>query len=87
MLMLTNLGKYDWATWLVGIWRAIITGGTGGVISGFASMGIDPEHFNLTTGLGHVFRLAGIMFVAMAFVHLVLFLNTHPAPDPATAKP
>lgn len=89
MRMFLNAARYDWGTWVEGIWRSIVTGGTSGIISGFASMGIDPEHFNLknSVGLHDLFVMSGAMFGAMAFVHIVLFLNTHPAPDKLASNP
>jgi hypothetical protein len=79
-----NLAKYDWSTWLVGIWRAVIQGGSGAVVSSIATIGIDPEHFNLTTGLGHVFEQMGAVFLVMGLIHMFIFLQTHGMPDPST---
>jgi hypothetical protein len=79
---LQNAKRYDWRTWWTGAMRALISGGAGGVVSGLGTMGIDPEHFNLTSGVGRTLELMGIVFVFQALVHLAIFLQTHPGPDP-----
>ena len=38
--------------WLRGIVAAAITGAAGGVLTGLAAVGIDPQHFNLASGNG-----------------------------------
>src|ERR1700686_1337052 len=38
---------FGWQIWLMGILAAGISGGANGVITGFAAMGIDSEHFNM----------------------------------------
>jgi len=37
--------------WLKGMLAAAISGAAGGVLTGFAAVGIDPQHFNLQSGL------------------------------------
>ena len=37
---------------------AAISGGAGGVLTGFAAVGIDPQHFNLQIGMGATLRIA-----------------------------
>lgn len=81
MQILTNLSRYDWSTWFLGIMRSTIQGGAGGVIAGLLSMGIDPQHFNLTAGLSHVLEMVGGMFVLQGIFALCTFLQTHGAPD------
>ena len=83
MKLLTNLGAYDWTTWLIGIWRSVAQGGSNGVLSGLVSMGIDPVHFNLTSGLSHLLEMIGGMFILSALIGMFTFLSTHGAPDPA----
>jgi hypothetical protein len=82
----SNVKGYDWGTWLMGIVRACISGGAGAVVAAFGSMGIDPEHFNLSKGYHHTLELMGIMFGFMALVHMMMFLQTHPAPEPITEQ-
>ena len=38
--------------WLKGILAAAISGAAGGVLTGFAAVGIDPQHFNLNAVTG-----------------------------------
>jgi hypothetical protein len=75
------IGKYDWSTWLMGLWRALIGGGCNAILSAPVSMGIDPEHFNLTTGVHHMLEMMGGMFVGGAILHMVIFLSTHQGPE------
>ena len=37
--------------WLKGVIAAAISGGAGGILTGFAAVGIDPQHFNLQSGM------------------------------------
>ena len=43
--------------WLKGLLAAAISGAAGGVLTGLAAVGIDPQHFNLQTGIGATFRI------------------------------
>ncbi|HEV2195044.1 MAG TPA: hypothetical protein VGR55_05660 [Candidatus Acidoferrum sp.] len=38
--------------WLEGLHAAAVSGGAGGVLTDFAAVGIDPQHFNLQAGIG-----------------------------------
>lgn len=84
MQMLSNAGKYDWETWVIGILRSVNAGGANGVLSGLVSMGIDPAHFNLAAGLTHTLKMMGGMFVLSSIVGMFVFLQTHGAPDKIT---
>lgn len=70
--MLKNGSQYDWKTWLMGIWRAMIGGGAGAV-AGLVT--------NLGTGLQHTLVSMGEAFTIVAVVHMFIFLQTHPGPD------
>ena len=54
--------------WLRGIIAAAISGGAGGILTGFAAVGIDPQHFNLQAGLGSTMRIA----VAAAAINSII---------------
>lgn len=82
MTMINNMKAYDWATWVMGIWRSVIGGGAGAVAGSFGPMVTDPKDWNIHQGLGNVFESMAIGFVIGALVHLFIFLSTHPAPDP-----
>ena len=43
--------------WLKGILAAAITGAAGGVMTGLAAVGIDPQHFNLQAGMVPTLRI------------------------------
>jgi hypothetical protein len=85
MQAISNAKQYDWATWLMGLWRSTVQGGAGAVVSGLATIGIDPDHFNLTTGLGDVFKMIGTVFLVMGVIHMFVFLQTHGAPEAITS--
>jgi hypothetical protein len=38
--------------WLKGMFAAAVSGGAGGVMTGLAAVGIDPQHYNLQSGSG-----------------------------------
>ena len=78
--MLSNAVGYDWATWLMGVMRAFISG-VGGAFAGGAGPGlVDPDHFNMS----HPALLLKSMFVGAlisGIVALGTFLHTHGAPE------
>lgn len=77
-----NASGYDWASWAMGIFRSITQGGSNGVLAGLVSMGIDPQHFNITGGgLTHLLEMMGGMFLLSSAVGMFTFLQTHGAPD------
>jgi hypothetical protein len=43
--------------WLKGLVATAITRGAGGILSGFVAVGIDPQRFNLRTGIGATMRI------------------------------
>jgi hypothetical protein len=86
----TNAKRYDWESWRIGIMRSLLSGGANGVISAPVSMGIDPEHFNFTSGLHHMLTMMLGMFIGAGIFHMFLYLSTHGAPDlvpPPAAEP
>jgi hypothetical protein len=70
----------NWEIWLRGLLAAFIGGGSGSVTSGLASMGIDPEHFNLGSGLRHTFALMGAVFLVNGALSVFLYLKQSPLP-------
>ena len=40
--------------WLKGMFAAAVSGGAGGVMTGLAAVGIDPQHYNLQSGSADV---------------------------------
>jgi hypothetical protein len=79
-----NARQYDWATWLMGIFRSLIGGGAGAVSGAFGPMLTDPKDFNLGGGIGHTMETMGIGFVIGGIVNMCIFLQTHGSPDRLT---
>lgn len=77
MNMLKNGSSYDWATWLMGVWRAIVGGGAGAV-AGF----VVGDHSTIF----HTLRSMGESFLIVGVVHMFIFLQTHPGPDKVTIE-
>ena len=67
--------------WLKGLLAAAISGASGGVLTGFAAVGIDPAHFNLQAGTGATLRIG----MAAAFINAVIgaaaYLQKSPLPN------
>lgn len=67
--------------WLYQIAAAFIGGGASAVTAGLSAIGIDPQTFNLSTGLGKTFMLIGVVFLVSGTVSVMLYLKQHPLPD------
>lgn len=69
--------------WLKGALAGVIAGGAGGVVTGFAAIGIDPEHFNLVAGGGlrHTMQIAFIACVMHAILGGAMYLQKSPLPE------
>jgi hypothetical protein len=67
--------------WAKGLVAAAISGAAGGVLTGFAAVGIDPAHFNLQAGIAATLRIG----VAAAFINAVIgvaaYLQKSPLPQ------
>jgi len=70
----------NWEVWLYGLSAAFIGGGAGSVTSGLASMGIDPQHFNLGSGLHDTVALMGAVFMVNGLLSACLYLKQSPLP-------
>lgn len=66
--------------WLKGIVAAAISGASGGVLTGFAAVGIDPQHFNLQAGIGATFRIGAAAAVINAVIGVAAYLQKSPLP-------
>ncbi len=66
--------------WLKGIFAAAISGGSGGVLTGFAAVGIDPQHFNLQAGMGATFKIALAAALINAVIGVAAYLQKSPLP-------
>src|SRR6266571_3713155 len=61
--------------WLKGLLAAAISGGAGGVLTGFAAVGIDPQHFNLQAGMGATLRIAAAAALINAVIAVAARVN------------
>ncbi len=71
----------NWETWLKGIVAAAIAGGANGVITGFAAVGIDPQHFNLQAGLRATLAIAGVSALMSGIIGVAAYLKQSPLPN------
>jgi hypothetical protein len=67
--------------WLKGLLAAAVSGGAGGVLTGFAAVGIDPQHFNLQAGMGSTMRIAVAAALINAIIGVAAYLQKSPLPD------
>ena len=66
--------------WLKGILAAAISGAAGGVLTGFAAVGIDPQHFNLQSGVGATMRIGAAAALINAVIGVAAYLQKSPLP-------
>ena len=66
--------------WLRGIVAAAISGAAGGVLTGFAAVGIDPQHFNLAAGMGATMRIGAAAALINAVIGVAAYLQKSPLP-------
>ena len=67
--------------WLRGILAAAISGGAGGVLTGFAAVGIDPQRFNLQSGAGATLRIAAAAALINSVIGVAAYLQKSPLPN------
>ena len=67
--------------WIKGILAAAVSGGSGGVLTGFAAVGIDPQHFNLQAGVGATLRIAVAAALINAVIGVAAYLQKSPLPE------
>lgn len=67
--------------WLKGLLAAAISGGSGGVLTGLAAVGIDPAHFNLQTGIGATLRIGLAAAAINAIIGVAAYLQKSPLPE------
>jgi len=73
-------GLADLEVWLKGIAAAAISGGANGIVTGFAAIGIDPNHFNLQEGFHHTLTIGGVSAAISAILGVALYLRQSPLP-------
>ena len=67
--------------WAKGLAAASIAGAANGVITGFAAVGIDPNHFNLQAGLHSTLAIAGVSALMSALIGAAAYLKQSPLPS------
>jgi len=67
--------------WLKGLIAAAVSGAAGGVLTGLAAVGIDPQHFNLQTGTGATLRIAAAAALINAIIGVAAYLQKSPLPQ------
>ncbi len=72
--------------WLNGMLAAVISGAAGGVLTGFAAIGIDPQHFNLAAGIGATLRIGAAAMLINAIIGLAAYLKQSPLPGRRARK-
>ena len=66
--------------WIRGMLAAAISGASGGILTGFAAVGIDPQHFNLQAGIGSTMRIGLAAAVINAVIGVAAYLQKSPLP-------
>ena len=66
--------------WIKGVAAAGVSGGANGVVTGFAAIGIDPNHFNLSAGMSHTLTIGGASAAISAVLGVALYLRQSPIP-------
>jgi hypothetical protein len=67
--------------WLRGILAAAISGAAGGILTGLAAVGIDPQHFNLQAGIGATMRIGAAAALINSVIGVAAYLQKSPLPD------
>jgi Na+(H+)/acetate symporter ActP len=67
--------------WLKGALAAAISGAAGGVLTGLAAVGIDPQHFNLQSGMAATFRIGAAAALINAVIGVAAYLQKSPLPQ------
>ena len=67
--------------WLKGIVAAGVSGAAGGVMTGLAAVGIDPQHFNLAAEIGATLRIGAAAGLINAVIGVAAYLQKSPLPD------
>jgi hypothetical protein len=71
----------DLRVWIKGIVAAAVSGGANGIVTGFAAIGIDPNHFNLQAGMAHTLTIGGASAAISAVLGVALYLRQSPIPQ------
>lgn len=72
--------KHTVGLWLRGLIAAAISGCAGGVLTGFAAVGIKPDVFNLNAGIGATMKIAAVAAAINALIGVAAYLQKSPLP-------
>jgi len=72
--------------WLKGLLAAAISGAAGGVLTGLAAVGIDPQHFNLQAGIASTLRIGCAAAIINAVIGVAAYLQKSPLPEDVKSK-
>ncbi len=75
-----GFGKLDWDNWIYGLFYALIGGGASAVSGGFATLLVDPDHFNIAHP-GRLLETMGVTFLIAGAISGFGFLKQKPLPD------
>lgn len=73
--------------WLKGMLAAAISGAAGGMMTGLAAVGIDPQHFNLQAGVGATARIGAAAAMINGVIGVAAYLQKSPLPDRDERRP
>ena len=71
----------NFQVWWRGLLAAAIAGCANGVITGFAAVGIDPEHFNLQAGMHATLAIACVSALMSGIIGVAAYLKQSPLPQ------
>lgn len=66
--------------WAKGLLAAAVAGAANGVITGFAAVGIDPQHFNLQAGIKPTLAIAVVSAMMSGIIGVAAYLKQSPLP-------
>ena len=67
--------------WLRGLLAALISGAAGGILTGLAAVGIDPQHFNLQAGLHQTVSIGMAAAGINGVIGVAAYLQKSPLPE------
>ncbi len=67
--------------WLKGAVAAAVSGGSGGILTGFAAVGIDPQHFNLQSGIHETLHIGAAAALINSIIGVAAYLQKSPMPN------
>lgn len=69
-----------WRQWSYGLGAAFIGGGAGAITSSQVAMGIAPDRFNYSNGIGNMAKMAALTFIVQGALMALAYLKQSPLP-------